>query len=85
MSSNAVSPAHVSILTLTGDSRSILRGCKFVAFLVGCGCAMLSGFSGETNEKQKLGYEHLITDLLFHVPKFGHELLVAVCRLLAGG
>ena len=29
----------------------------------------------DLDEQQKLGYEHLITDLLFHVPKFGHELM----------
>ena len=31
--------------------------------------------TADLNTNQKLGYEHLITDLLFHVPKFGHELL----------
>ena len=31
--------------------------------------------TADLNEKQRLGYEHLITDVLFHVPKLGHELL----------
>ena len=31
--------------------------------------------TADLTAKQRLGYEHLITDVLFHVPKFGHELL----------
>ena len=31
--------------------------------------------TADLNEKQRLGYEHLITDVLFHCSKFGHELL----------
>ena len=31
--------------------------------------------TADLNKKQKMGYEHLITDVLFHAPKFGHELL----------
>ena len=31
--------------------------------------------TSDLNAKQKSGYEHLITDLLFHAPKLGHEIL----------
>ena len=31
--------------------------------------------TADLNVKQKIGYEHLITDLLFHAPKLGHEIL----------
>ena len=40
--------------------------------------------TADLNAKQKLGLEHLLTDILFHVPKFGHELLAGSEGSFAG-